>query len=114
MRLALLFPWVVFMAQIGDFCDWVAFVCRTVSDGDSRPISWPNFVTYDVAGVAITRGGRGESIPTLGGINRPIFEEILTKFCQSIRQDRGLDGDQRRQNQRFSNDLKADDEEIKP
>jgi len=48
-----------FMAQIGD-C-W-HFTCRTVFDGDSRPISMAKLVAYDVAGVAITRGGRGECI----------------------------------------------------
>ena len=60
------------------------------------------------------RGERGESIPTLGGINRAMFEEILTKIRQSIQLERGLHRHRRRQIQRFSNDLKADDEEIKP
>ena len=60
------------------------------------------------------RGDRGASIPTIGGLSRALLGEISTKIRQSIQLERGLHRHRRRQNQRFSNDLKADDEEIKP
>ena len=42
------------MTRSVDFCDWVAFLCwGRHFDGIFSPDQWPNFVTYDVAGVAI-------------------------------------------------------------
>ena len=50
------------MTRSVDFCDWVAFVCWADFDGVFSPDRWPNFVTCDVAGVTITRGGRDRSV----------------------------------------------------